>query len=216
MSAEPPAGYNPEASMLSGAGHSTVPIIKMSGGGDEPPSSYTSGGYTQSLLPGGDAPVVKMTGGGNGLSQEALDKLKITQNEFSELDDTAGLSYDEFMEAIVTCNSVSDLDKTRCDTAKTILRQIFIQRLQNYIEECQGFVATGTAGEVQLPSAAGLATKMASALGAKPRAEAEAPVGVLPQKLIQDSSTGVWRAPKEYENADAAITPEKGSMDSWC
>ncbi len=210
MSAEPPAGYNPEASMLSGAGNSTVPIIKMSGGGDEPPSSYTSGGYTQSLLPGGDAPVVKMTGGGNGLSQEALDKLKITQNEFSELDDTAGLSYEEFMEAIITCNSVSNLDKTRCDAAKTVLRQIFIQRLQNYIEECQGFVATGTAGEVKLPTAAGLATKMATALGAKPKAEAEAPIGALPQKLIQDPSTGVWRAPKEYENADAAITPEKG------
>ncbi len=57
-----PPGFDPNVSMLKGAGDSPPPpMIAMKGGGL--PANYVDGGYKESLLPGGNAPIQEMHGG---------------------------------------------------------------------------------------------------------------------------------------------------------
>jgi hypothetical protein len=57
-----PPGFDPNVSMLKGAGDSAPPpVIAMRGG--SLPNNYVEGGYKESLLPGGNGPIHAMRGG---------------------------------------------------------------------------------------------------------------------------------------------------------
>lgn len=227
-----PPGYNPDASMLPGAGGASVPMLKMSGGGGDLPPEYKDGGYTQSMLNTTNVsqapPVISMSGGqetlngpvenesmetlngpvenepveipndaeetSNGLKEAPsnstniqIGQLSITEAEFNEANNT-DLTYEAFIRDITKCKTASETEgDSSCANVRSVLRQIFINRLQTYIDECQGFVATGT-------TAASFALQQARAMvTSKPL-----PTSALPQ-LLKPDGKGNYIAAKSGE-----------------